>query len=331
MSKAPFSEVRRNPLKYAWQAYYKAVYSPYIKPYLKSRVGESELNKLYGEHDQSIALLTRLSQDHNLITTPEEEYAPIFICSTGWRTGSTLLQRLVMSTGEALIWGEPYSDTLPSHSLFSHLRAFKSDYPYEECFRQISSDNVTALTESWTAYLFPPMQALYNAHRSFFIKLLKEPAVEKGFKYWGMKEVRLNIDQVLYLNWLFPNAKFIFLTRNPIDAYRSYKGRKWYVKWPDLKVDTAIDFASFWSYLAKGFADNIPNLQSILVRYEDLISQEAEITKIEDFIGFQVDRQILNKRVKEPIKKHNKSLSWPEIFLIKKTAGEIAHSFGYEL
>src|SRR5262245_48832244 len=33
---------------------------------------------------------------------------PIFILSAGWRSGSTLVQRCVMSGGEAMIWGEPY-------------------------------------------------------------------------------------------------------------------------------------------------------------------------------------------------------------------------------
>ena len=102
MNKALFSKARRNPLKYAWQAYYRSIYDPYIKPYLKSSVSEFELRKLYGEQDQSIALLTRLSREHHLIATPVEEYAPIFICSTGWRTGSTLLQRLTRGASGTL-------------------------------------------------------------------------------------------------------------------------------------------------------------------------------------------------------------------------------------
>ena len=35
-----------------------------------------------------------------------DSYSPIFIFTTGWRTGSTLLQRLITSSGETLIWGE---------------------------------------------------------------------------------------------------------------------------------------------------------------------------------------------------------------------------------
>ena len=36
------------------------------------------------------------------------ENRPVFVLAAGWRSGSTLLQRLVMSSGETLVWGEPY-------------------------------------------------------------------------------------------------------------------------------------------------------------------------------------------------------------------------------
>ena len=32
---------------------------------------------------------------------------PIFLLSAGWRSGSTLLQRLIMSDSNVLIWGNP--------------------------------------------------------------------------------------------------------------------------------------------------------------------------------------------------------------------------------
>ena len=40
----------------------------------------------------------------------EDAAAPIFLLSAGWRSGSTLLQRLIMSDKHVLIWGEPYDE-----------------------------------------------------------------------------------------------------------------------------------------------------------------------------------------------------------------------------
>ncbi|MEO0535490.1 MAG: hypothetical protein AAF215_16660 [Cyanobacteria bacterium P01_A01_bin.123] len=35
--------------------------------------------------------------------------SPIFVFSAGWRSGSTLLQRLVMSDKSVVIWGELFN------------------------------------------------------------------------------------------------------------------------------------------------------------------------------------------------------------------------------
>ena len=36
---------------------------------------------------------------------------PIFIFAAIWRSGSTLLQRLLCSDPSLILWGEPYTDT----------------------------------------------------------------------------------------------------------------------------------------------------------------------------------------------------------------------------
>ena len=38
----------------------------------------------------------------------DTDISPVFILSAGWGAGSTLLQRLIMSSGEVLVWGEPF-------------------------------------------------------------------------------------------------------------------------------------------------------------------------------------------------------------------------------
>ena len=36
------------------------------------------------------------------------EKGPVFLFSAGWRSGSTLLQRLITHGGEVMMWGEPF-------------------------------------------------------------------------------------------------------------------------------------------------------------------------------------------------------------------------------
>jgi hypothetical protein len=43
------------------------------------------------------------SQGALLGKTPDDQ--PIFVCAVGWRSGSTLLQRLLMTDPSVLVWG----------------------------------------------------------------------------------------------------------------------------------------------------------------------------------------------------------------------------------
>lgn len=55
---------------------------------------------------------------------------PVFVLSAGWRSGSTLLQRMLMP--ECFIWGEPYGHACLLQSLADPLRCMTNDWP--ECF-----------------------------------------------------------------------------------------------------------------------------------------------------------------------------------------------------
>ena len=89
---------------------------------------------------------------------------------------------------------------------------------------------------------------------------------------WGFKEVRLSAEDALYLCLLFPRAKFVFLVRDPLDAYASYKvWRSWYLRWPEDQVRTAWAYAGLWADLAGGFLDQVAGLDWIVIRYEDLV------------------------------------------------------------
>ncbi len=43
-------------------------------------------------------------------TTDRDAVQPIFVLTSGWRSGSTLLQRIVVTDPKLLIWGEPLGD-----------------------------------------------------------------------------------------------------------------------------------------------------------------------------------------------------------------------------
>ena len=59
----------------------------------------------------------------------DDREEPIFLLSAGWRSGSTLLQRLMMSDSRVLIWGEPYDECGTIQALADSMKAFRAGCP----------------------------------------------------------------------------------------------------------------------------------------------------------------------------------------------------------
>jgi hypothetical protein len=215
--------------------------------------------------------------------------APVFVLAAGWRSGSTLVQRMLMP--RCFVWGEPYEHSGLLDSLADPLRAFTEAWPEPHFF--YAGQEPQSLTGQFIANLYPSPQDLLQAHLRFFEGLCIEPARRIGAANWGVKAVRLSADHAAYLKWLFPNARFLFLFRNPYDAYRSYAARrnegwKWYHRWPDQPV-TARSFGRQWRELVSSFFAEHERLGARLVRYEDLAAHRFD--EIEQYLGMKLARE----------------------------------------
>jgi hypothetical protein len=212
---------------------------------------------------------------------------PIFILSAGWRSGSTMLQRLLMGAGQHIIWGEPYSHARMIDAIAEPIRCFTESWPHDAWF--VGATSAEDLSRLWVANLYPPIDSLLRAHLDLFQRLFAEPAKSLGARGWGIKDVRLTTDHAMYLRWLFPRAKFIFLYRNPYAAYRSYRPyRRWYVSWPDRPVFTPWAFGKYWKAMTDDFTSGYEKVGGMLIRYEDLISSEPPIEALSRYVGFGV-------------------------------------------
>jgi hypothetical protein len=97
-----------------------------------------------------------------------------------------------------------------------------------------------------------------------------------------------------YAQW-FPNARFIYMIRDPRDVYTSYKKR-------DIKNNRAItaieSFAVTWGDSARALLDcqrNIPPENRFILRYEDLVADPQTVMKsVADFLGIDFTPGLLS-------------------------------------
>jgi len=261
--------------------------------------------------------------------TENDGGSPIFLLSAGWRAGSTLLQRLIMSDPKVLLWGEPYDECGIIQALAQTLKAFRIGWPPKDYYFSGSKP----ASGDWVANFFPVPAYLQQGHRAFFEKTFAEPAKHAGAERWGIKEVRLNVEHAHYLRWVYPNAKFLFLYRNPLDAYQSYcrYGRNWYDTWPDKPVFTPTAFGRHWRTLAEGFLKGENALGALVVRYEDLIKEDEDLLRsIEQHLKIRMDRSILSNKVGSSVRGGKRAkISDLEKALLRREVAPVAEELGY--
>jgi len=264
----------------------------------------------------------------------EDAETPIFLLSAGWRSGSTLLQRLIMSDPRVLIWGEPYDECGIIQAMAETVKPFRPGWPPPDYYHSHHSNaKPEELTVDWIANLFPAPEALKRGHRAFFDTTFGEPARSTGAPRWGIKEVRLTAEHACYLRWLYPNARFLFLYRNPLDAYQSYcrYGRNWYNTWPDKPVFTPAAFGRHWRELTEGFLKTEKALGALLVRYEDLAQGGDEpLQRIERYLDLRLDRSVLGKKVGSSERGGELArVSQVEKVLLRQSVSPVAQDVGY--
>jgi len=267
-------------------------------------------------------------------TRPQDgrDAAPVFIFSAGWRSGSTLMQRLVMSSGEIAVWGEPLGDAALVARLGQSLSAITKGWPPESFFD--SGQELAGLADDWIANLTPQMRYLKSAHAALLREWLGSSAQTAfGIQRWGLKEVRLTIDHARYLKWLLPDSRFIFVCRNPFHAFRSWKGNRWHSTWPGYYHNSALAYGRHWRLLMDGFLEGHADVDGLLVRFEDLVSGAVDVDRIARHI--QVERlnpDVLKQKVGTPkgaVADKKAEISWLDRAAINATCGALFGKLGY--
>lgn len=211
---------------------------------------------------------------------------PVFLLAGGGRTGSTLVQRLLISTGEIMIWGEHGGlllDALQRFALGTRQWINAADGA-----RQLDS----FLQQGWNAWipnLNPLHESFLDGARAALLHALAVPAARLGYRRWGFKEIRYNGAAVGLLKTLFPDAVIVILVRHPEAALRSIKIAGWYGKDYDARPDV---FLAGWAATSASLAATASEFSGVLViRYEDLLADsERTVATLAKHVGIDSGR-----------------------------------------
>jgi hypothetical protein len=214
---------------------------------------------------------------------------PIFLLGTG-RCGSTLLQKILNSVDNVMIYGE--------HGGFLRqiAEAYFLNLEDKKIEKYIMSQNVagedpTSVFESlkdpqlWSAWTNWYNQETVKNNFRDFIESFFNP-ISLGRKvHWGFKEIRYGLsDRVLeMLADLYPNGRFVFIFRHPVDVVAS----KISARMSDGIETDAHSWVDQNSYFLDFYRLN--KERSRIVRYEDLIGDNSpQLDLLSDWLGFSL-------------------------------------------
>jgi hypothetical protein len=230
------------------------------------------------------------------VAADDSSGSPVFVLAGGARTGSTLLQRLLISTGEIMIWGEHGGFLLAGlQRMVSGMAKWieREGRQHWEVFRKEGWNN-------WIPNVTPPLEAFVAGARAALLRSLAVPAAQLGYPRWGFKEIRYTGAAITLLKRMFPDAVIIVLVRHPEAALRSIKTMAFYLRDYGGSPNVFLDrWALASSSLARCCA---PGSSVQLWRYEDIVADtEAAIASLAAHVGVDAarfDRRAMETNIK---------------------------------
>ena len=264
---------------------------------------------------------------------PEAEF-PIFLLGTG-RCGSTLLQKILNSVDNAMIYGEH------GGFLIQIAAAYFLNLEDKMIEKYIMSQNVAGkepisvfetlknpqLWSAWTNWY--NQETVKNNFRDFIESFFNPISLEQKV-HWGFKEIRYGLnDRVLeMLADLYPDGRFVFIVRHPVDVVASKISAR---ASDGIEADAHTWVAQNTSFLDFFREDRE---RSRIVCYEELIGNDIQqLSQLFDWLGFALSDE--QRDIIETTKPSYKGRPQPaklthdEVSSINKITEEIRNELSY--
>jgi hypothetical protein len=226
------------------------------------------------------------------------EKPPVFVIGPTTRCGTSLLQRLLNSTGRIVVYGENFAllQTFPDI-----IRNYQREADAKRKVIAMARDLLVEKREDFEASsLFPDFDSYLRALIGSFRLLLRsyrDDAAALGFERWGIKHQIRSQTSFAILPRLLPDARYVMIYRDLLPVARSAKAR-----WPG-------DFRGpqDWRRFARNWADNIRTMQRLsgdaflLLKYENFTADpEPHLQRLERFVEIDgIDRAVMTRRIND--------------------------------
>lgn len=226
------------------------------------------------------------------------KHSPIIILASSPRSGSTLIQRLLCSSENAIIYGDLIGQEV--EFFISYISARTQMYQYQSSLIEpLRTGVISGRKDQFIASMTPKISELSKALRQSATQWLdacQADAEDAGCSLWGWKHAGANPMVIQALPEWFPNARFITLDRPLIDSVRSAKAAQ--------MIDSSQDIQQFcqqWQQ-TKNALNHLSQVNSdsvLALEYEEVLSNQAyTIQLIEAHTGaVDIDPQVLESRL----------------------------------
>jgi hypothetical protein len=233
---------------------------------------------------------------------------PLIIASPTIRSGTTLLQRLLCSATNALIYGETCAHDLELFMTVCQSRAlmYGAGKPgYAASLSQVQAGDVN----DWILDLMPNIDGyLDHLGRSCFglLTYCRDYAVAAGRPVWGLKAPGIKIPTLDLIRQTMPQARFIYIHRDVVDCLRSAKARQAVRSEPEVK-----EFCQSWAVNLRYALKFSHEPFMHMLNYAELIAEpEKCLPLIAAFAGTQAIRaDVLRRKINT--RAHDASASAP--------------------
>lgn len=228
------------------------------------------------------------------ISAPTIQGALVLVSSPTSRCGTTLVQRLLCSSPDALVFGEPVGlglvELVQGLARRTQILA-RADEHRADLARALAGE------QFWYPHLLGDAAGFVELFRESlerFVRFHAAAAAAHGRPRWGAKLPTVPIETLQALRAVCPESKLVYVMRDLVAAARSAKARRFLRTTADFER-----FAALWCEGAVGVELLRADPGVLVLDYEDFEQRGTSLlTEIEAFTGLQkLDPAVLFKRV----------------------------------